>query len=377
MRLVLPLLTLAILALAAVSLLAGPVWLSPATVAAALADPQPSLARLLIVEVRLPRLVLSLMVGAILGLAGAVLQGLLRNPLAEPGLLGASSGASLGAVIAIYYGFAASAGLATPIFALVGALVAVGIAFALSRTGGTLSLILAGVAVSTLASAGVSLALNLAPNPFAAYEIVTWLMGSLADRSWDHVTLAAPFIALGATLLAFTARGLDALTLGERQAESLGVDVSRLRPLALIGTAAGVGARLMLRVGGKVGPMSGDPLDLEVEVLACRADAAQAGLVPGSRDPLGAAVALRVQGVDVVLNSIRQQVFSPDCFTELGIALKSKRLAVVKSTQHFRAGFDPLAASTVYADTPGSLRINLGELPYRHLRRPLWPMDGD
>jgi iron complex transport system permease protein len=182
------------------------------------------------------------MVGAILGLAGAVLQGLLRNPLAEPGLLGASSGASLGAVIAIYYGFAASAGLATPIFALVGALVAVGIAFALSRTGGTLSLILAGVAVSTLASAGVSLALNLAPNPFAAYEIITWLMGSLADRSWDHVTLAAPFIALGATLLAFTARGLEALTLGERQAESLGVDVSRLRLLALIGTAAGVGA---------------------------------------------------------------------------------------------------------------------------------------
>lgn len=241
-RLALPLVALAILALAAASLLAGPVWLSPATVAAALSDPQPSLARLLIVEVRLPRLVLSLMVGAILGLAGAVLQGLLRNPLAEPGLLGASSGASLGAVIAIYYGFAASAGLATPIFALTGALVAVGIAFALSRTGGTLSLILAGVAISTLASAGVSLALNLAPNPFAAYEIVTWLMGSLADRSWDHVTLAAPFITIGALLLASTARGLDALTLGERQAESLGVDVGRLRLLALIGTAAGVGA---------------------------------------------------------------------------------------------------------------------------------------
>ncbi|PCD02941.1 ABC transporter permease [Sphingomonas spermidinifaciens] len=238
----LQLLIAAILALAAGSLLAGPVWLSPASVAGALADPQPNLAKLLIVEVRLPRLVLALMVGAILGLAGAVLQGLLRNPLAEPGLLGASSGASLGAVIAIYYGFAASAGLATPVFALAGALVAVGIAFALSRTGGTLSLILAGVAVSTLASAGVSLALNLAPNPFAAYEIVTWLMGSLADRSWDHVTLAAPFIAIGAALLALTARGLDALTLGERQAESLGVDVARLRLLALVGTAAGVGA---------------------------------------------------------------------------------------------------------------------------------------
>lgn len=142
-----------------------------------------------------------------------------------------------------------------------------------------------------------------------------------------------------------------------------------------IAAAAGVGARLPLRIGGKVGPMSGDPLDLDVEVLACRSDAAQAGLVPGSHDPLGAAVALRVQGVDIVLNSIRQQVFSPDCFTELGIDLKAKRLVVVKSTQHFRAGFDPLVVKAVYADTPGSLRMNLGELPYRHLRRQMWPVD--
>lgn len=142
-----------------------------------------------------------------------------------------------------------------------------------------------------------------------------------------------------------------------------------------IAMSAGSGARLSLRVGGKVGPMSGDPLDLDVQVLACRTDATQAGLVPGSRDPLGAAVALRVQGVEVVLNSLRQQVFSPDCFTEMGVDLGAKRLVVVKSTQHFRAGFDALATSTVYADTPGSLRVNLGELPYRHLKRPLWPLD--
>ncbi len=142
-----------------------------------------------------------------------------------------------------------------------------------------------------------------------------------------------------------------------------------------IATSAGVGARLLLRVGGKVGPMSGSSLDLDVEVLACRTDASQAGLVPGSRDPLGAAVVLRVEGVDIVLNSIRQQVFSPDCYTEMGIDLSTKRLVVVKSTQHFRAGFDPLVVQTIYADTPGSLRVNLGELPYRHLRRPLWPLD--
>ncbi|MFO1338604.1 MAG: M81 family metallopeptidase [Burkholderiaceae bacterium] len=145
-----------------------------------------------------------------------------------------------------------------------------------------------------------------------------------------------------------------------------------------IATAAGVGARLPLRVGGKVGPMSGDPLDLDVEVLACRADARQRGFTPGGSDALGAAVALRVNGptgIDIVLNSIRQQVFSPDCFTELGIDLRRKRLVVVKSTQHFRAGFDPLATATVRADTPGSLQMDLGRLPYRHLPRPIWPLD--
>lgn len=142
-----------------------------------------------------------------------------------------------------------------------------------------------------------------------------------------------------------------------------------------IAMSAGVGARLSMRVGGKVGSMSGDPLDVEVQVLACRHDATQAGLVPGSRDPLGAAVALRIGGVDVVLNSLRQQVFSPDCFTEMGVDLKAKRLVVVKSTQHFRAGFDALSSATFHADTPGSLRVNLGELPYRRLQRPLWPLD--
>jgi len=228
--------------LSAASLLAGSVWLAPDTVVAALADPAHSLARLLILEVRLPRLVLALLVGGILGLSGAVLQGLLRNPLAEPGLLGASSGASLGAVIALYYGFSASLALAVPLFGLVGALAAVGVAMALSRNGGTLSLVLAGVAVSTLAGAGISLALNLAPNPYAAYEIMTWLMGSLADRSWDHVVLAAPFVIVGAGLLLLTGRALDALALGERQAESLGIDVNRTRLLALAGTALGVGA---------------------------------------------------------------------------------------------------------------------------------------
>jgi microcystin degradation protein MlrC len=142
-----------------------------------------------------------------------------------------------------------------------------------------------------------------------------------------------------------------------------------------IATAAGVGARLKMRIGGKVGPMSGDPLDLEVEVLACRSDARQRSLTPGGFDPLGPAAAVRVQGVDIVLNSIRQQVFSPACFTELGIDPSAKRLVVVKSTQHFRAGFDEMAAATFYADSPGSLQSDLAGLGYQHLPRPVWPLD--
>jgi iron complex transport system permease protein len=121
----------------------------------------------------------------------------------------------------------------------------------LAQRGGTLSLILAGAAVSSMAAAGVSLALNLAPNPYAAYEISTWLMGSLADRSWAHVRLAGPFIVAGAALLFLTGRDLDALTLGEAQAESLGVDIGRTRLLTLFGTALGVGAATA--VAGAIG----------------------------------------------------------------------------------------------------------------------------
>ncbi|MDY0743938.1 M81 family metallopeptidase [Paucibacter sp. R3-3] len=142
-----------------------------------------------------------------------------------------------------------------------------------------------------------------------------------------------------------------------------------------LATAAGVGARLPLRIGGKVSPMSGDPVDLEVEVLACRADGRQRGFTPGAFDPLGAAVAVRGAGITIVLNSIRQQIFSPDCFTELDVDPAAQALLVVKSTQHFRAGFDPIAAATIYADTPGSLQVDLSALPYRHLRRPVWPLD--
>jgi iron complex transport system permease protein len=241
-RWLVPALAAILLAAVTASLLAGTVWLRPSEVVAALFHRGDDLPGLIVMQIRLPRVILAVLVGGILGLSGAVLQGLLRNPLAEPGLLGVTGGASLGAVIAIYYGFSASFVLAPSLFALVGGFVTAGAAFMLSRSGGTLALILAGSAVSSIAFAGVSLALNLAPNPYAAYEIMTWLMGSLADRSWDHVRIAAPFILSGGVLLLLTGRALEALALGEAQAESLGINVRRVRLLALFGTALGVGA---------------------------------------------------------------------------------------------------------------------------------------
>ncbi|MEA1652771.1 M81 family metallopeptidase [Nitrospirillum sp. BR 11164] len=144
---------------------------------------------------------------------------------------------------------------------------------------------------------------------------------------------------------------------------------------ALIAADAGVGAQLPLRIGGKIGPLSGDPVDLDVTVTAVRDDIRQRGLATDGDDPIGLAVALRVGTWDIVLNSTRQQTFSPGCFTELGIDLSAKALVVVKSTQHFRATFDAISAATVYCDAPGSLNMNLGALPYRHLRRPIWPLD--
>jgi iron complex transport system permease protein len=198
--------------------------------------------------------VLGLMIGATLGLSGAALQGYLRNPLAEPGLVGVSAGASLGAVLAIYTGLSAAFPPALPLMGLGGGLLAVLAVLGLSRgsgPGGAAALILAGVAVTSLAGALTSLALNLSPNPFAALEIVFWMLGSLQDRSWLHVQLAAPFMLAGWAMLALLGRGLDALTLGEDAAAALGVRLSRLRLMAVLGTAASVGAATA--VAGAIG----------------------------------------------------------------------------------------------------------------------------
>src|SRR6056297_3479178 len=203
-------------------------------------------------EIRLPRALLGVMIGASLGLSGAALQGYLRNPLAEPGLIGVSGSAALGAVIALQTGFAAGFALALPLAALVGALSAVFMILLLAGPrGGSLTLILAGIAISALAGALTSLALNLSPNPFAVSETVFWMLGSLADRSFTHVWIALPLMLAGWALLAGIGRGLDALTLGEDAAAALGIRLDRLRLQLVVGVAASVGAATA--VAGAIG----------------------------------------------------------------------------------------------------------------------------
>lgn len=209
-----------------------------------------SIVAIVLVEIRLPRAVLGVLVGATLGLTGAILQGLLRNPLAEPGLIGISNAAGLGAVTVFYLGFGSAFALAVPVGGIAGAIVAVGIVFLLAgRDASVLTLVLAGVAIGSFCSALTALILNFSPNPFAALEIVFWLLGSLSDRSLGHVYLAAPLILVGWLLMAGVGRPLDALTLGEDTAQSLGIDLRRLRARIIVGTALAVGPAVAVTGG--------------------------------------------------------------------------------------------------------------------------------
>ncbi|ODP37973.1 FecCD family ABC transporter permease [Sphingomonas turrisvirgatae] len=236
----------------AASLLTGSAALDAGRLAAALLGGGDPIARTILFELRLPRALLGLAVGAMLGLSGAALQGYLRNPLAEPAVLGASNAAALGAVIALYFGLAAIHPAVLPLLAILTGLVALGLVFLLAgRAESPLTLILAGVAVATMAGAGISLALNLAPNPFAAIEIMAWLMGSLEDRSFAHVAVALPCIAIGIALLLWDGRALDALALGADGAQALGVDLARTRLRLLLGVAIGVGGAVA--VTGAIG----------------------------------------------------------------------------------------------------------------------------
>lgn len=216
------------------SLLAGRVWINPL-------GPITSAELLIIAELRLPRALLAVIVGAGLGAAGAAMQGYLRNPLADPGLFGIAPAAALGAVLSFYTGFAVQP-YALLAFALAGAAGAmVLLALIAGRTGGVALFTLSGMMIASLAGALTSLAISLSPNPFALSEIVTWLMGALTDRSWQDFWIAAPLTVAGLVLLRLAARGLDALTLGEAAARSLGIDPARLQWLMVAGVGLTVG----------------------------------------------------------------------------------------------------------------------------------------
>ena len=224
------------------SLLAGRVWLDPFT------DPRASL---ILMELRLPRALLAIVIGAGLGAAGAAMQGYLRNPLADPGLFGIAPMAALGAVASLWLGVSASQ-WTLPVMALGGAALGMALlAIIAGRTGGIALFTLAGLMIASLAGALTALAITLAPSAFAMSEIVMWLNGALTDRSWRDVYLAAPLVFAGIALLGIAARSLDALTLGEAAARSVGVRADLLLALLVGGVGLTVGASVA--VAGIIG----------------------------------------------------------------------------------------------------------------------------
>jgi iron complex transport system permease protein len=238
-----PVLALLAATLFLASLAIGPVKLSPAEVWGGLLGFGAEAHGIIVREIRLPRAILALAIGTILGLSGAAMQGLLRNPLAAPSLFGAPQTAAFAAVATISMGWNDTLSWGLPLAAISGAFLSVFVLIAVAgRNASLLLLILAGLAVSALAGAGTALAMNLAPNPFAALEIAFWLLGSLEDRSIHHVMMALPFIGTAMVLLFLQRGAFRALTLGEEAAQSLGVHVDRLRLIVILGVALGVGA---------------------------------------------------------------------------------------------------------------------------------------
>ncbi len=246
-----PTLVLLVGALTLVSLALGPAALPPGLVLKALVSDQGS-ATVVVRDIRLPRTLLALLIGWISGLSGAALQGLLRNPLADTAVFGAPQAAAFGAVSVLSLGLAGALSWTLPVAAIAGAFLSIGLVAAVTGRSATIVvLVLAGLAVGSLAGAATSLAISLSPNPFATTEIVFWLMGSLEDRSMVHVGLALPFCLVASALLLSTASGLRALALGEETAASLGVNVQRLRFSIVLACAIGTGAAVA--VAGSIG----------------------------------------------------------------------------------------------------------------------------
>jgi iron complex transport system permease protein len=227
------------------SLSAGKMWIGPAQWFAEDADGW------IIAELRLPRAILGMGIGAVLGLSGAVLQGYLRNPLADPTVIGVSSSAALGGVAAIFTGLSVWP-YGIFICAMIGAAASmVLLATMAARGDGVYSFILGGMVLSTLAGSLTAFLISIAGNPYAMSEILSWLMGALTDRTIDDAARALPFMVLGGMLLLTSGRALDALILGEVGARSIGANVSRLRWTIIAGVGLGVGASVA--VSGVVG----------------------------------------------------------------------------------------------------------------------------
>ena len=208
--------------------------------------------QVIVQEVRFPRAFAAYIVGTMLGLAGAAMQGLLRNPLAEPGVLGVSATSSLFATVSIYYGFSAISGYVLPLAAITGALVATFfLSFIAVRISSVVVLILVGVGLSSFAGALMSLLMNLAPNPFTLSDMINWMMGTVANRSLDDIFLALPFMLLGSLLILMSGRSLSALSLGEEVAATIGVNLPGARLVLVLGSGLCTGASVA--IAGAVG----------------------------------------------------------------------------------------------------------------------------
>ena len=203
-------------------------------------------------EIRLPRTLAAYLVGLSLGASGAALQGLLRNPLAEPGVLGVSACASLGATIVIYYGIAQSFTYSVPLAAVTGALIGTTLlAIIAEKANSVTALILIGVGISSLGGAGMALLTSIAPNPFYLSDMVTWMLGSVANTSSFDIALCAPFLCAGFLLLRTQIKGLSVLTLGEETAGTLGLNLSRNRMLVVL--SAGILTGTAVSLAGVIG----------------------------------------------------------------------------------------------------------------------------
>lgn len=224
--------------------------LQPSTLLAALVGQGNSEAQMIIWEIRLPRALAAFVVGMALSASGAALQGLLRNPLAEPGVLGVSAMASLFATITIYWGLIQLSPWMLPMASIAGALLATSVlAVTAPRVSSVVTLVLVGVGISSLAGAVMSLLINLAPNPFTLSDMMNWMMGSVANRSLADLVLGAPFLIAGGGALAIAAPGLRALALGEEAASAVGLDVGRSRMCVVLGTGLLTGAAVSMAGG--------------------------------------------------------------------------------------------------------------------------------